>query len=487
MMKLSQLINSLPEYKYHKKFTDIDITGIHYDSREIQPGNIFVAMRGHQTDGHRYIENAITNGAKAIVAETIPENLETIFIQVPDSRKALAFIAKTFYKNPSQKLCLIGITGTNGKTTTAYLIENIFKAKGYATGVISTIEYHYHDKVFPNPLTTPESLDLQRILFEMHSNGVTHVIMEVSSHALELDRVQGCAYDVVVFTNLTQDHLDFHQTMEAYWQSKQKLFYPPYISHKKNVCAVINCYNKFGWELKKNVQISGVFIGQSADHDIFCQNLTISLSSIIGSILTPKGKISLNSFLTGYHNLQNILCATGVGIALDISLSDISSGLAETSNVPGRLERLKEFTDRYVFVDYAHTPDALENVIQCIKQSMPKRLITVFGCGGDRDRGKRPLMGKVASSLSDICIITSDNPRSESPESIINDICAGISDLKSCVIEPDRKKAIEAAIKESCPEDVVLIAGKGHETYQILKDSTIDFDDRECALSVLLS
>jgi len=481
-MILSQLINRLSEYKDPQ--IDIDITGIHYDSRKIQPGHIFVAMRGHQTDGHRYITDAIKNGACAIVAEIIPEHSSgATFIQVPDSRKALACIAKTFYENPSHRICLIGITGTNGKTTTAYLIENILKAKGFATGVISTIEYRYHDKVFPNPLTTPESLDLQRILFEMYSNGITHVIMEVSSHALELDRVQGCEYDVVVFTNLTQDHLDFHQTMEAYWQSKQKLFYPPYVSQKTH--AVINCYNRFGLELKKSIQIPGIFIGQSENHDIFCLNSAISLSSIVGTVFTPKGKISLESPLTGYHNLQNIFCATGVGIALGIPITDIASGILATSSIPGRLERLTEFTDRYVFVDYAHTPDALENVIQCIHQSMPKRLITVFGCGGDRDRGKRPLMGKVASSLSDICIVTSDNPRSESPEAIINDICEGIPDLKSCVIEPDRKKAIKLAIKASCPEDVVLIAGKGHETYQILKDRTIAFDDRLCALGCM--
>ena len=483
-MRLPNLINSLSVYNCSQKATNINVTGIHYDSRKIQPDNIFVAMRGHQTDGHRYISQAIKNGACAIVAETIqPDDSNAIYIQVPDSRKALAKLANTFYENPSSKICLIGITGTNGKTTTAYLIENIFKAKGFSTGVISTIEYRYHDRTFPNPLTTPESLDLQRILFEMYSNGITHVIMEVSSHALALDRVLECAYDVEVFTNLTQDHLDFNQTMSAYWNCKQRLFFPPYVSQKKRVHAVINCDNDFGLELKASVQIPKILVGESDDNDIYYQNPDISLSGISGSIVTPKGTISLESPLTGHHNLQNILSAIGTGIALDIPITDISSGISQTSNVPGRLERLTEFTDRYVFVDYAHTPDALENVIHCIRQSMTKRLITVFGCGGDRDRGKRPLMGKVAASLSDICIVTSDNPRSESPEAIISDICEGIPDLKSFVVEPDRKKAIELAINTSCPQDVVLIAGKGHETYQILKDRTIDFDDRVCALS----
>jgi UDP-N-acetylmuramyl-tripeptide synthetase len=486
-MKLSNLINSLSKYECLRKNIDINVTGIHYDSRKIKPDNIFVAMRGHHTDGHNYISRAIKNGACAVVAETIPENVDANYIQVPDSREALACLARTFYDDPASKICLIGITGTNGKTTTAYLIENILKANSYSTGVISTIEYRYHDRVFPNPLTTPESLDLQRILFEMHANGITHVVMEVSSHALALSRVLGCAYDVVVFTNLTQDHLDFHQTIDAYFQCKQRLFYPPYISQKKFVHAVINCHNDFGLTLKSGVQIPKISVGQSEDNDIYCQNPVITLSGISGSIITSKGTISLNSPLTGHHNLQNMLCATGVGIALNIPLVDISTGISQTHSVPGRLERLTEFTDRHVFVDYAHTPDALENVIQCIRQSSTNRLITVFGCGGDRDRGKRPLMGKVAASLSDLCIVTSDNPRSESPGAIIRDICDGIPDLKSCNVEPDRKKAIEIAISESCPGDIVLIAGKGHETYQILKDRTIDFDDRVCARLYLLN
>jgi len=483
-MKLSYLINKLSGYKCTNPISETNITGIQYDSRNIKKNNLFVAMRGHQTDGHLYISQAIANGACAIVAEEnlIPENSNVQFIQVSDSRKALAHLAQVYYENPSSKICLIGITGTNGKTTTAYLIENILKAKGYSTGVISTIEYRYHNRFFPNPLTTPESLDLQRILFEMHSNGITHVIMEVSSHALALDRVIGCAYDVVVFTNLTQDHLDFHQTIASYWQCKQKLFNPPYISQKNNVHAIINRDNEFGQELMDHVKIPKILVGTSSNNDIYCQSPTISLSQISGKINTPKGFISLKSFLTGQHNLQNILCAVGVGISLNIPVDDISSGVLSTSSVPGRLERLSAFTDRYVFVDYAHTPDALKNVIQSVRDTKTRRLITVFGCGGDRDRGKRQLMGKVAANLSDLCIVTSDNPRSESPEAIINDICKGITDIKSCIIEPDRKKAIEAAIKESCPNDIILIAGKGHENYQILKDRTIAFDDRICAL-----
>ena len=487
-MKISHLPGCLTEYNCRQEIADRTITGIHYDSRHIEPGNIFVAMRGHQTDGHQYISQAIKNGACVIVGESIHQvDKDVMFIQVPDSRKALACISKAYYNDPSKKICLIGITGTNGKTTTAYLVENIIKTKGFSTGVISTIEYRYHDKVFPNPLTTPESLDLQRILFEMYSNGITHVIMEVSSHSLALHRVLGCSYDVVVFTNLTQDHLDFHQTMAAYWQCKQRLFDSPYISQKENVHAVINCINDYGLELKKNLLIPKLCVGETQDNDIYCQAPSITLSSISGSIYTPVGSITFESSLTGHHNLQNILCATGVGIALDIPVADISFGISQTLSVPGRLERLTEFSDRYIFVDYAHTPDALENVIQYIRQSMTRRLITVFGCGGDRDRGKRPLMGKVAAKLSDICIITSDNPRSESPDAIISDICAGIPDLSACIVEPDREKAIKRAIKTSCPEDVVLIAGKGHETYQIFKDRTIDFDDRACALSAISS
>jgi len=483
-MKLSSLIKSLSEFECKKTIANKHITGIHYDSRKIEPDNLFVAIRGHKTDGHQFISQAINNGACAIVSEeTLSDNLNCISIKVPDSRKAMAYLSKAFYEDPSSKICLIGITGTNGKTTTAYLIENILKEKGFSTGVISTIEYRYDDNVFPNPLTTPESLDLQRILFEMVTSGISHVIMEVSSHALDLDRVLGCAYDQVVFTNLSQDHLDYHQTMAAYWQCKQKLFDAPYTSQGKNVHAVINCTNEYGMELKDNIQISKILVGDSHENDIYCQNPVVTLSCISGTIETSRGRISMKSPLTGLHNLQNILCAAGVGLALDIPLKDISIGISKTLSVPGRLERLTEFKDRYVFVDYAHTPDALENVIQCIRQSLTKRLITVFGCGGDRDRAKRPLMGQIAAKFSDICIITSDNPRSESPDAIINDICEGIPDQKSYIVEPDRKKAIELAIKTSCTDDVVLIAGKGHETYQILKDRTIDFDDRRCALN----
>ncbi|ETR71161.1 MAG: UDP-N-acetylmuramoyl-L-alanyl-D-glutamate--2,6-diaminopimelate ligase [Candidatus Magnetoglobus multicellularis str. Araruama] len=482
-MKLSQLLEAFPEYQGIKN--DTQVTGLHYDSRKIEPDNIFVAIRGHKTDGHNYISQAIENGACAVVAES-ESNIQSkaIWIRVANSRQALANLANKYFGNPSNKLCLIGITGTNGKTTTAYLVENILKANGLSTGVISTIDYRYHDRAFPNPLTTPESLDLQRILHEMTSNGITHVVMEVSSHSLALDRVMGCAYDVVVFTNLSQDHLDFHETMNDYWHCKQCLFGPPYISQKQHAHAVINCDNKFGLALYPKVQIPQILIGTHETNDVSCQDPKISLSGMSGSIETPKGPVSLKSFLTGQHNLQNILCATGVGIALEIPIADISSGISQTSCIPGRLERLTAFSDRFVFVDYAHTPDALENVIQCILQFKTRRLITVFGCGGDRDRGKRPLMGKVASSLSDLCIVTSDNPRSEPPEAIIHDICKGINSDALYKIEIDRKKAIEMAIHESCSGDVVLIAGKGHETYQILKDRTIEFDDRACALSV---
>jgi len=485
-MKQSDIATILPDCQLpFQPSTDLEITGIQYDSRKIKPGNIFVAIPGHQNDGSQYVPQAISNGACVIVAESYQaaEAHDILHVQVSNSRYALACLAQAFFHHPSKKLCLIGITGTNGKTTTTYLIENILKSNGHATGVISTIEYRYHDKSYPNPLTTPESLDLQRILHEMQSSGITHIVMEVSSHGLELDRVIGCEYDVAVFTNLTQDHLDFHQTMDAYWQCKKRLFFPPYLSSDKH--AVINCDNHSGVELQGEIESSRVRVGKASINDIYCQNPDISLASISGTINTPIGSMPLTAPLTGDHNLQNILCATGVGIALKIPLSAISSGISQTTKIPGRLERLTAYTDRYVFVDYAHTPDALENVIQCIRKSMTRRLITVFGCGGDRDRSKRPLMGKVAASLSDLCIVTSDNPRSEPPNVIIDDICQGMDPSHAYKVEPDRAKAIGLAIHASCPQDVVLIAGKGHETYQILGDRTIDFDDRECALRYL--
>jgi len=484
-MLLSELLENLPEIQFPMhKTKDLYISGIHYDSRKIQPDNIFVAIGGHQTDGHLFIKKALTNGACAVIVEKLqPLPKDIMQIVVPDTRKALACLAAKFYNNPSFAMCLIGITGTNGKTTTAYLIESILKSNGHKTGVISTIEYRYNDKVFPNPLTTPESLDLQHIFFEMQTNGITHVIMEVSSHALHLNRVHGCAFDVAVFTNLSQDHLDYHKTMDEYWKCKKSLFFDPFLSQEKKpaATAVINCDSEYGQKLRDTIHIKNICVGLSTDNHVNCQSPEISLSNIKGNICTPKGNFELLSFLTGQHNLQNILCAAGVGLALEIPLSSIANGFREISSIPGRLERIKEATDRYVFVDYAHTPDAIENVSKCIKNSKPKRLITVFGCGGDRDRTKRPLMGKVAAKYSDLCIVTSDNPRSESPQLIIDDICKGISENYHYLVESDRKTAIQKAINISQPGDAILIAGKGHETYQILNDKTIDFDDRKYA------
>ncbi|MBF0449243.1 MAG: UDP-N-acetylmuramoyl-L-alanyl-D-glutamate--2,6-diaminopimelate ligase [Candidatus Magnetomorum sp.] len=480
-MLLSDLLDVLPDDPCHQRIkSDIQITGIHYDSRKIQAGNVFVAIRGNKTDGHEFINNALDNGASVIIVETMQSVLSHVIqIQVTDSRKALACLAARYYKFPSNHLCLIGITGTNGKTTTAYLIENILKSNGHPTGVISTIEYRYQGNVFPNPLTTPESLDLQRIFSEMLANGITHVVMEVSSHALDLDRVHGCFFNVSVFTNLSQDHLDYHQTMEDYWACKKRLFFPPFLTQQS--LSVINCDNNYGCQLKNDSPGKQILVGSSDENHIYCQNPDISLSLISGKIFTPKGIIALSSALTGQHNVQNILCAVGVGIALNIPLAAIEQGITGMTCIPGRLERITEATDRFVFVDYAHTPDALENVIHCIKHSSPGRIITVFGCGGDRDRSKRPIMGKVAATLSNLCIVTSDNPRTELAGQIINDICSGIPDQHEYKIEPDRKKAIKLALLESRPKDVILIAGKGHETYQILNDQTIHFDDREHA------
>jgi len=478
-MLLSQLLEALPENN-HNLVHNCHITGIHYDSRQIQADNVFVAIRGHKTDGHHYVENALNNGAKVIIVEALQSVPETIIqIKVKDSRKALACLASCYYHHPSDQLCLIGITGTNGKTTTAYLIEHILKSGGHETGVISTIEYRYKGNVYPNPLTTPESLDLQRIFYEMCQNGITHVVMEVSSHALDLDRVHGCVFDVSVFTNLSQDHLDYHQNMDNYWTCKKRLFVPPLST--QDSCSVINCDNDYGCQLVDQVPGKKLWVGTTDKNNIYCQTPDIDLSGISGTIITPKGNIKLSSPLTGLHNVQNILCAAGVGIALNIELEAIKQGITETVSIPGRLERITEALDRFVFVDYAHTPDALENVIQCINQSKKGRLITLFGCGGDRDRSKRPLMGKVAACLSDLCIVTSDNPRTESPNQIIDDICAGIPKKYQYSIEPDRKKAIQLALMQSQPDDVILIAGKGHETYQILNDKTIEFDDRKHA------
>jgi MurE/MurF fusion protein len=485
---------------------DPEIASIHYRAQDVQPGGLFVAIKGLVADGHDFIDEAIQRGASAIVVQK-PVKCESMVIEVENTRKALAAVSAGFFNHPSEKLFLIGITGTNGKTTTAFLIERIFGQAGFQAGVIGTLNYRYAGKTFQNPMTTPESYDLQKILAEMLDNGVTHVVMEVSSHALDLFRVFHCQFDLAIFTNLTQDHLDYHRTMDAYWACKKRLFTD--VTHFKAIddraLFVINDNDEKGKELTRiltsrlgpTCMLSAGFSDHNAIHPVrFGHDLT----GITGEISTPLGVFEFATPLVGQHNLENILCATGAGVALGLSVNVIKDAIESVEAVPGRLESVSNDHGRFVYIDYAHTPDALEKVLLSIGASVPGRLICVFGCGGDRDKAKRSRMGEVAGTLSDLAVITSDNPRSESPSAIIDQILEGTKKsmdhhfrppelgqdfIKGYVVEPDRRKAIFLAVKVSKENDAILIAGKGNEPYQIIGNKTIAFDDRKEARTAL--
>lgn len=482
---------------------EMEITSISCRAQDIEPGGLFLAVRGYAADGHDYIDQAITNGAVAVIAQTRPDNNNAgNIILVEDSRKASAIVAANFYGRPSRDLTLVGITGTNGKTTTSWILESIFTACGYATGVIGTVNIRYKGKTFDNPITTPDAIELQKALFNMKLAGITHVIMEVSSHGLDQHRVDGCEFDAGIYTNLTQDHLDYHETMDEYFNCKQR-FFTDFLgpnSRTKKAPAVINIDNDRGKSLASSLAYTKFLVShtQAADTqiaDIRASNITDDINGLSGTISLAGEPFLLKTALTGTFNLENILCAAGAALAIGIDKKIIQQGIESLTRVPGRLEKIENRLNRYLFVDYAHTPDALESILSTLAQRAPARLITVFGCGGDRDKTKRPLMGKIACQYSDVAIVTSDNPRHESPGAIVDDIIAGIQADGFCeldretldtrpakkgyVKEVDRKRALELAIMISNPSDIIVAAGKGHETYQITNSGTIHFDDTE--------
>ncbi|SMC35564.1 UDP-N-acetylmuramoylalanyl-D-glutamate--2,6-diaminopimelate ligase [Desulfocicer vacuolatum DSM 3385] len=476
---------------------DPEILSIHYRAQDVTPGGLFIAVKGLKADGHDYIDQAVGNGAVAVVVDRhIKTAVRTIAVK--NTRRAMSAISARFYGDPSKKLILVGISGTNGKTTTAWLVEHILKAAQCETGVIGTVNWRYRDKVADTPVTTPESMDLQRMLATMLKAGVTHVVMEVSSHGLDLHRVRDCFFDAAVFTNLTQDHLDYHKTMSAYWACKKKLYTRQLARGNKNGRAVINMDDKRGANLAGKLSGAPVTTGIHDAAEIRAVDVIEDISGIKGSINIGGIETEFASSLTGAFNLENILSAAGAAHALGIAPDIICRGIEACKGVPGRLERIPNHGNRFVFVDYAHTPDALESILKTLKLRAPARVITVFGCGGDRDRSKRPLMGEIAARYSDIAMVTSDNPRTESPEAIIMDILAGMTPSpessqkatwvsqisvtqppESILVEPDRKKALNAAVDLSFPGDIIIAAGKGHETYQVTARGTIDFDDRQ--------
>ncbi|EOD01257.1 UDP-N-acetylmuramoyl-L-alanyl-D-glutamate--2,6-diaminopimelate ligase [Caldisalinibacter kiritimatiensis] len=461
-----------------------DITDITYDSREVVNGSLFVAIVGFKTDGHKYINDAIEKGAKAVIVERdVQLDKNITVIKVNNSRKALAKVSSTFYDRPSSKINVIGVTGTNGKTSVTYLIKSIFDACKRKTGIIGTIGSVIENKVTSTNNTTPESLDLQSILNDMVNTGLDTCIMEVSSHSLELDRVAFCDFNVGIFTNLSVDHLDFHKSIENYLNAKAKLFY------KTKNFNIINIDDKYGKKISSKIRKLDVPLltyGTDSNADIIADNIVYSAEGVSFELITPKGEIDIKMNIPGLFSVYNGLAAAACGYAYNIELENIKEGLESVKGVKGRFEVVPTDKDFTVIIDYAHTPDGLEKVMETISQFAKGRKIIVFGAGGDRPRTRRPLMGEVAAKYSDLSIVTSDNPRTEEPNKIIEDIIEGIERLDGKYVAiTDRKEAIRYALKNSQPNDVILLAGKGHEMYQIIGNKRIPFNEKEIVLEIL--
>jgi UDP-N-acetylmuramoyl-L-alanyl-D-glutamate--2,6-diaminopimelate ligase len=472
-----------------------DVTGVEYDSRRVKPGCLFLAMRGETSDGNRFIDQAIQAGAVAVVTDS-PEQKPREGIAwavVPHGRRALARVSANFYKRPAERIAITGITGTNGKSTTAFLIESILTAAGRKSALIGTIEYHVAGKVYPAPHTTPEALELARIFHEALGLGATEAVMEVSSHALAQERVFGVPFDVAVFTNLTRDHLDYHKTMDEYFAAKRVLF-EGCGTDAPRVC-VTNVDDEYGAKLATFSRKRGALVltyGWERG-DFHAVNVDINLRGTRFDVVTPQEKVAIFSPLIGRVNVYNILAAAAACHARGCDSRAIARGVESLTHVPGRFERVDCGQPFTVVVDYAHTDDALRNLTALAREFVSRgataaRVITVFGCGGDRDRAKRPLMGEAAGRGSDFVVLTSDNPRSEDPLAIINDAVVGLQ--KTGVkysVEADRRKAIAVAVHEAGPGDIVLLAGKGHEKMQVTREGSLPFDDVQVAREALLA
>lgn len=496
-MTLHGLLKKLSGVEIHGD-TSAGISALTCDSRKVQPGTLFFALPGTAADGHHFIEKAVAAGASAVVLENVdfaPDGVT--WIRVADSRAAMGRISAEFNGNPTAGRPLVGITGTNGKTTTTYLIEAILTAAGIPAAVLGTISYRFGTTAIEASHTTPESTELQSAFRQLAEAGAQAFVMEVSSHALEQKRVDGCCFDVGVFSNLTRDHLDYHVTMESYLQAKQRLFSEllrP--SEEKPIRrAAVNMDDQYGSAIAACCSCPVITFGIKGQCDVRPVNVTSSVKGISGTLVTPKGSFEFSSKLLGSFNLSNILAAVSAGVGLDLPLKAIRSGIENHTTVPGRMERVENDRGVTCLVDYAHTGDALENVLSTLKEIATGRIITVFGCGGDRDNGKRPIMGRIAAGMSDLAIVTSDNPRTEQPLKILEQIRAGILPLgireylleecdsnfaeKGFVMQENRREAIRMAVRLAKAGDMILLAGKGHEDYQIIGTVKHHFDDRE--------
>lgn len=471
------------------------VTGVEYDSRRIRDGALFLAFRGGTTDGSRYIPQAVAQGARVIVTDTADgfsrasAYPDVAVAQVAHGRRALAAIAANFFHHPEAALKLSGVTGTNGKTTTAFLLESMLRHQGRTTVLAGTIEYHAAGRVFAAPHTTPESRDLLELFREGVDGGATEAVMEVSSHALDQERIAGLHFDVAIFTNLTRDHLDYHGTMENYFAAKQKLFDgtvgpPPRV-------AILNHDDPYGVALQSATRSELVYTYGREKADFRAEQVQMEPTGMRFVMITPMGEVPIVTRLTGGVNVYNLLAASAAAVARGLTLDEVAAGAAALDSVPGRFQPVDGGQDFAVVVDFAHTDDALRNIISVARAFVTKaggRVITLFGCGGDRDRTKRPLMGRAAGEGSDVVVLTSDNPRSEDPLAIIDEVLPGLRGSQARVIvEPDRHRAIELAIAEGRRGDLVLLAGKGHEKTQTIGDRVIPFDDVAVARQILLA
>ena len=467
---------------------DREVQSVACDSRKVEPGAIFFALQGEKLDGVKFVEDAVRRGAVAVATEDVQrvssKGITLIEILPGSERRALASVSANFYGHPADSLRLVGVTGTNGKTTTTFLVDSILRAAGHTTGLIGTTGSRTPAGSRAAVNTTPESLDLQLMFAEIREAGGTHAVLEASSHALAMERLWGCHFAVAIFTNLTRDHLDFHKTFEEYFAAKRLLFKGTGAGAPD--AAVINADDPYATQLGGLARRTLTY-GLKGAPDLTAKKLALSFHGLEFTAQTPAGNIEVRSPFVGRINAYNILAAIGAGIALNIPNGKIEEGIANLELVPGRFQRIDEGQPFLVIVDYAHTDDASKNLIATARELGPSaRIITVFGAGGERDRTKRPLMGEAAGSLSDLVVLTSDNPRSEDPLRIINDVVVGLQKVNARYrIEPDREQALSIALEEARPGDIVLLAGKGHETYQVLRDGTVEFDDREKARAIL--
>ncbi len=486
-IQLKQLVDALATVKVEGP-VDREIAGISYDSRRVTPGMVFVAIPGQRTDGHEFISTAIDRGASAIICEKnglIPQRATKI--KVPDAREALARAAAAYYQHPSRKLKVIGVTGTNGKTTVAFMIKQMLQEAGVNCGLIGTVRYEIGERVIPAQRTTPEALEIQQMLAQMLRVDCQACVMEVSSHALEQKRVCCVEFDAAVFTNLTQDHLDYHGTMESYFAAKKRLFDPPE-NGTKRLGAVIKTDDPFGARLSKEATAEVLLsYGLTEGAKLSATQIRLGKDATQMTVETPQEKFPCRLPLIGRHNVYNALAAVGTGLLLKVGLPPIQAALNSLKTIPGRLEAITVGQPFGVFVDYAHTDDALSNVLTTLREITEGRVLLAFGCGGSRDAGKRPKMGRVAAALADFTLLTSDNPRRESPEKIAAAVEEGFHAVRADGVrtELDRRRAIDQILRMARPGDTVLIAGKGHETYQEFADTVIPFDDRIYARETL--